>query len=400
MLKRTAQIGIKVEASEGVEETLVAADYSGNRKDTSSGVEVNTYARGIEKASLTELAELKGQRTGKVSITDEVVGGGAATAAPFHTTLRALGFTPTQVKSVAAGAPSGGTFRCGQVVGNHATQGSATKTGIFIKYTNSKIYYVPTVGTFANAETMYNYASPQVSSLLGGTPANAGFRFKPISETDSVLPDSVTVERRVGGQRHTRIGARGTGGISIKLGEPLLIRAEFQGCPVFDTNGKTPRAGAVVTSVPAVGASPKVAKGTALVLRQGATDYRPVMTALDIAINNTLAPRPTINDDDTAGSGYKPTRISGREITASIDPEHVLPAAFDFDGFAVSDDVFEIYHELGLPADTNGMFITHGPAVQITQHAEGERDGVITRPVPVKFTGFDDDEIVFYHLKD
>jgi len=399
MFTRSAQIGLKVQATAGTEETLAAADFAGNFKESDVTLDVNQYERDLIQASLARRPSLPGQAIQTITFMGEVVGGGAAVAAPFHRQLAGLSMASTQVKAIAVNAPSGGTFKIGQTIGNATTLGASTKIGKFVKYSNGKIFYVPVTSAFISGDTLYNFAATQVSALSTSGPANGGFAFSPVTATDAAPNDEFTVEKREGGVRYTVIGARATGTYSAKLGEPLLFKSEFKGAPVFDSNGISPRIGAAITAVPVAGVTPVVNKNVTLIVRTASADYKPVLTALEVNLNNTLASRETINDNSYAGSGYLDTLISGREYTATIDPEYVLPAVFDFIGFINAGTTFEMIHEVGAVTHGNGMFIMHGPAVQLTgSPAFGDRNGVRTVGPTVKFTGTADDEIFFYHL--
>ncbi|GMV26932.1 MAG: hypothetical protein AMXMBFR58_29630 [Phycisphaerae bacterium] len=403
MLNRTAQLGLKIEGTEGVEETLAASDYSGERKSTSNRFSTSRYARATERPSLSKRPEIAGARTKNIRWEEELVGGGAATAAPWHTTIRGMGFASTGLKVIDLGTVTNGPFKVGQIIGNHATFGSATKTGRVAKYvagTPGKLYYMPITGTFADSDTVYNYASSQGSAPVDSTPANAGYAFNPMTETAAATPPSVTVERRLGGLRHTIIGARGTGGLTLRHNEPALINADFQGCPVFDTDGVSPRTGAVVTSVPDVGAAPRVTKGISVIVRTSGGDFLGTLTMVGINFNNSLAPRPTINSNDCASSGYKPVRITDREPTAEIDPEMVLPAdGYDIIEYINSGATVELIAELGAVTDTNGCIVIWAGAAQHRGDLEpGDRDGITTSPATLLLTGGNDDELFIFHI--
>lgn len=401
-LNRSAQLGNKVEATEGVEETLTGTEFGGNRKETKSTNKIDRYDRDLERVSLTPLDPLPGSRQGGHSWTAELVGGGIATAAPWHPDVQGMGFIKTQHKAFATGViTNAASFRVGNIIGDNATQGSATKTGIFVCFANGKIVYVPVTGTFANTDTMYEYDSvSQGSTTLTGAIANAGYRLSVLTETDSSKPASLTVERRVNGQRHTAIGSRGRGSITIKRNEPILIQAEYLGAPVLDLTdplNPKPRSGSVVTGVPDFLVKPKVAKGITLNIYQGSTSYAPVLTEAVFKIENTLAPRPSIGTS-LAESGYLATRITQRRISMQIDPENV-PVSFDFGGCFFGGTPFELEGRIGDPTDANGLVIVHAPRGVLQGDLDfGDRDGVQTVPVDALLCGSNDDEFYLYHV--
>lgn len=404
MLTRTRQLGMKIEASEGVEESLTAAEFAGNRKNIDgnpySMLRIGQYMRDLTQASLTQLEGIPGDRLLVQKWTEEPVGGGAAVAAPWHAPLQGCGFSKTQLKAITVSVPLG-TFRIGDVFGNNATQGSATATGIFIyRQTiggNVKFVYLPVTGTFANADELTNYTRTG-SGFVSGSPANAGYRFKFLSETDSAVPVSLTIEERVGGQRWTAIGARGNVEVGFKRNEPLLFTFEFNGCPVFDTNGITPRTGALITGITAHTTKPATARGLTLGLYDGATSYTPVLTETVMKAGNVLSPRPTAGPS-LASSGYLATRISDRKPVLSIDPEHVPSGTWDWAGRFVAGTPFESESRIGSATDANGLIVLYAPRAQLTGDLQfNNRDGIQTIPNEAMLAGSNDDEFYLDHI--
>ena len=404
MLNRQQQIGLKVEATEGTEEALASANFSGERKQAGGSLEIGEYDRELLQGSLSKREMLKGGDLQTITFQEEMVGGGASTPAPWHTTLRGMGFAASALKEVdVSSMANAAELKSGQVIGDNADQGSATKTGIFFYYsaTAGKIVYLPTLGVFADTDTFYNYTTTQAFGDIDSAPADIGYHFAPFSELEGQLPDSVTVERRLGGQRHTVIGARGRGSLSLKHKEPILIDAEFQGVPVFKAaDDRTPRLGSFITDVPAVGAPPRLSHGVPLVFRNGDIEYSPVLTEMSIEIDNTLTPRATIGPtpQDTA---YLPTRITDRVLNASIDPEHVLPAVDTLDWIKLLAEgaTFEMSAQLGREGDTNGIIIIFAPKAQLSGNFDpGDKDGITTAPMTMGFTGTNDDELRIAHF--
>lgn len=410
MLNRSLQLGLKVEGSEGVRETLVAAEFQGNRKEISGGFSVAEYDRALVKQYLSNDPALKGSRLGNINWMEELVGGAIATAAPFHTTLKMMGFLATQVKKMTIGTITNGPYKAGQVIGNNATFASATKTGVVYKVSGTTLWYVPTTGTFAATDVIYNYASPQTSATMSGTLTNGGYSFTPISETSTQTPSSVSAEYRRGGQVFPVVGARGKGALMLKRDEPILISAELQGVPVFDvTDPANPTpivedGGSVpyITGVAAVGGPPSMLKSIPLKLRLSTGDYTPIATELTINIENGLASRPTVADNDLYGSGYLSTRITTRKVTGSIDPEHIKAAdGFDFIKYLTGGGTFQVLTEVGATTGTNGLVQIFAPEVGLKgDWNTGDRDGITTAPLSLEFydsTGLDR-ELVINHL--
>lgn len=408
MLNRNAQVGIAVETTEGTEVNLVAADFAGNRKQSSHSYSRNEYRRELDRGTLTGQPRLLSSYGGRITWTEEAVGGAANTAAPWHRTLRGMGFSSAQLQANECGAVTN-QFVPGQLVGDKADKASATKLARVVGVFNSKLVYLPVSGgNFSNGETITGYDfSPVPSTTLSGAAAAAGYGFAPLTETDEDVPPSCTVERRLGGQRHTIVGARGTGQISMRQNEPLLLAAEFLGVPVFaDAATMAPRSGAKLSPTP-ITAAPRMSRGIPLRMRKATaadTPYTPIATELVLQLNNTLAQRGTITDrelqNSTYSSGFMATRITGRDPIASLDPEHILPAdGFDFIGELQLGTVFAISAQVGLHSDSNGAVVVAAPAVQlIGDHEPGDRDGVTTAPLQLALTGDQDDELYLFHV--
>lgn len=395
VLRRTGQIGLKIETTEGTEEVLVDADFAGNRKESSHKYGPESYERALERGgTLSKLGVLKGHRLMTYTWQEEMAGGGANVEAPWHRTLQGMGFGMVQLKACTTGAVTNGPFVTGNLIGNAATQGAATKTGIVIGVFNGKLVYRPLTGTFAASDVIYGYnQSPQPSTTLSGAPANAGYHFRPLSESAAAFPPSLTIQRRIGGERHTAVACRGRGSITLRRNEPPLINAEFMGCPVVDSNGR-PLSGAAVNA-PTVGVPPLTAKGLPTVF--GA--YTPVFTELEVSIDNTMAPRDTITNADFASSGYVGVRIGDRVINASINPEYAVDNTFDLVARSLSGSEFRFEVQHGAVGHGNGLLLIGGRRVQIAdEFSDSDRNGIVTSDVPLQFLGDSDDEIDIAHV--
>jgi hypothetical protein len=397
ILTKGSQVAHKLEAVAGTEESLVAADFLYGAKDHNHLLEIGQYERGTTRGTHTEQPSLKGSRLAEVHFTQELLGGTESTYAPWQNCLQSMGYKATGLKRVTVGTVSGGTFVCGQTIGNNATQGSATKTAIFVVLIGTTMVYRPVSGAaLSDSETVYNYASPQVSAPVDSTPADAGYVFVPSTESDAVTNQTATVERRIGGERHTIVEAQGRGSLMLTMNEPVLLKSEYRGCPVFNGSSGTPRTGSPVV-VPAVGVKPKVCKGMQVKL---GTYSPPVLTKIEIDLGNTITDRGTLTDQDRVNSGNLGPRIGERKITAKIDPEYVISATFDVVGLANSGDVFEVFARVGDATDANGLLIVRGPQCQIVDNVQRQdRSGIQAEDLSLKFCGEQDDELEIYSVR-
>ena len=396
---RQSQSGIKLQSGEGSAATLSGADCFGSTKDHSHDYEAETYERDITRTTLSSQGALVGARTLTLKRTDEVVGGGAALAseAAVHRIFKGCGLSEAQLKKVTVSSRSGGEFVAGQLIGNHATQGSATATGIVAYVDATVLVYLPVTGTFTpTTDTIYNYETSQVSATTSGSLTNGGHAFKPLSEDESNTHAVVTMERRMGGFVHRIVDGRGKCTLKFSVGKPLLVESEFMG-PCAD---ETPE-DAALTGVPAASTvAPKTCLGTTLI----AAGKSPVVTEVTIAIDNTMAKRPTLGAS-TLDSGNLATRITGRKITATLNPECTFAGYSgadkeDFLNQAFAATRINVVAMAGSYGHTHGLMVVAIPSGQISGlPGNGDRDGLATLDVTIDACGVSgDDEVYIFHV--
>lgn len=401
-LTRQRQVGGKKEATEGTKETLAAADFAMNIKGNPSfEIDSPAYERELSKASLSKDAVLKAVRSVTIRATVELAGGAANTAAAWHDLLECCGLSKTQMKVVDIGAPSGGSFVPGDIIGNNATFASATKTGIFIAYKDAspdRLVYIPVTGTLADSDTVYNYASPQVSAAVDSAPANAGWAFRPASETAAFTPASGTVEVRDGEQVYRAFGARGKVKFDIRHNQPVLMEFEFMG-PLDTASDAIPDVG-FMTGITLPAATPVMGKNFPTFVDA----YAPIFTQVSIDINNTLAKRADCNEIGGGNeSGYRPTRITDRDIVIETDPEHPPIASENWLEKSLIGTTQRMHVRAGplTAGAAAGTVVIVVPKVQITGNVNvGDRDGVVTNELNMRacFNGSGDDELIIAHV--
>ena len=393
---RDRQVGVKVEASVGVAETLTAAEFRGNLKDVEAIPNIPKYERALDHATLSKDAALTGPASLTVKFTAEAVGGGIASPAPWEDALLGCGFKSTQLKVITIGSITG-TIKRGDTIGNNVSQGSATKTGTVVAVVAGKIYYVPVLSAFISSDNIFGYGSPTGSCTASGAPTNAGRRFNLVSRQAAVEPQSCTVQCYQHGQMHTGAGHRGTVKFSYKHGEPLMLMFEFQG-PIKLTSGTSPSS-SPITGIAALGVPPKVARGFPLT----SNGITPITTSLEVDVANVLTLRPTTADNDVYGSGYLDTTITDRQPKATLDPEKPALATTDFQLINTAGTTFPLFTQVGALGDTNGAFILESPCAQFQgDYGEGDRNGMVTVPHDLKLCGVPggagDDELIFDHV--
>lgn len=402
-LTQTQQIGFKQEGSPGVEATLAADDFVGVNKDNQFGHQVSKYDQQPSRATLTKFKKLPGSRMGTLSMTHQLYGGTASTAARWHQLLQAMGFQSNTIKRVRlGGAANAAELRIGQTIGDNQVEGSATKTGEFVYYdpANLDLYYLPVTGTFADQETIYNYTATQFSGDISGAPNDAGAELRPLTPEAANQHDTLTVEEVKGGYVNRIIGARGGGSLRVAMDEPLTITAEMRGPTKTGASGAAiPKAFVAGVAIPS---TPKVVKGTTLSFRESgqSSDWTPVLAEVTFDLGNTIADRKTLGGEEVEDSGYAVPNITNREPTVTIDPEADL-SSFDLQAMMRNGTTFEVLAEVGTPADTNGMIIVWAPAADTPEDLEdADRDGIQTYGFTCPLTGDDDDEIRIFHLFD
>lgn len=379
ILTRTVQFGMKVQADAGVEEVLAAADYAGKWYEPRYEYQVENEERMPSGPTHAPAIVAKGPRRLMISVAGELRGGAAGTAPVWSRGLRAAGFSETQLKSVALTSIVG-TPQLGEVFGNHASQGSATKTGMVCAIVSGTIYYLPLTGTFATSDACTFYTS-SATATVNGTPGNAGYAYRPVTLLDGLSHADLTCEVRNGGQRHTLIDgkcARTT--FAVEQGKVPRVAFEFEGLPVMTGDPPGPRTGAVVEDVPAAGAVSAAVKGISFGVGDP-PEYVPVAPRSEWRIETAVSPRPTIGDDDIASSGFKAPRITDRRCSISFEPELVKEStrAMVADHFAA--DTFRAFADVGAASDANGRLILYAPAAQATGNVRtGDRDRIETLP--------------------
>lgn len=402
---RQVQIGVELESSEGVAETLVAADYALNPKGQASyDPDTQRTDREILRPSLSMNTMVPGHRGLTITGVAELAGGTLVAPPVWHDILQGMGFSKGDVDFIVIGTVTNGPFRAGQIIGNHLTLGSATATGrVLMEHLDGstrRLFYIPLTGTFGSSGTVANYQSTQASATISAGPADGGFFFAPVSQTSSVTPPSVTAGFNDGEQRWKTAGARASGSMRFAVGETNQIEFSIQGPNVLDLtrNPVGPELGGFVSNVSYPSPPPGVL-AIRMAMRYGTGAYfTPTLPEVVLQINNTIAVRPTITDNAIASSGRMPALITAREIGLQIEPEA------DVDNFDIIANDFEaVTFEVGLvtnaPTVSGGAIGCWIPAAHTTGNmSPGDRDGIRTTAPSIRATGNSDDEIIIFHL--
>lgn len=425
-LTRVQQIGVKLHADEDTvavsgTTSMGAAAYSRElAEDSKHTVNALSYERGSRKASLSHSGKLLGPGLMEITWTQEMSGGGPLTAdrASWYDPLLASGFVQAGILKVVTidgsgtvGATSGGSkvFKPGDRIGDNATEGSATKTGIVVDHwfpasgNAEKLVYLPGTGAFSATDEIHNYSQPGLHSPCDSSPTDAGKRFVFQSNAPGVTPAVASVEQRTGGKLWRAIFARGDAKLMWEHGKPALIEFTFRGVWDRDTvaNGSGAYTAAVVGSIP-IPPKPLLVGEVGTPFRFD--DYAPVMTKADLALGNTLTDRKTVSESGITVQGekvgYMATVISNRRPVITVDPESVDNATYNFVGKWQKEQTFVYYQRTGSMNDAgSGAIAIRVPAAQFDNDSwsQSDREGIITEDPTILCTGSADDEITLDH---
>jgi hypothetical protein len=398
MLTRMRQIGRKIQGTAGTPETLVAADFSGEPKDIECQLPNVKYERETQRGTLTRREDLRSQYSARLSFTQEMVGGDVSTPAPWHTDLRASGMSRTASALNVPYTSRTGAFKPGDILGNNATQSSATKT-VMVCFADATTMIVHSLtGTApANSETYTNYSRTGSYTQNGSTsPAGFVFRFK--DDLDDSRTEVATYEIRDGGERVVVSDAQGTASLMLRLGEPPMLRHEVTGIPKTNNDTGTLLTGSRLAA-PLAGVKPIRCQGIALELLGGASSHTPKMTALEIQFNNEVTLQETVTNVDVHKSGHCETRIVNRDPAATIDPLYIASGAgFDWEGANYRGETYRLYAVHGTLSHGNGMVVVVAPSCQVEFEGAGDRKGEKTINPTLKLRGDVQDELFVFHL--
>lgn len=357
-LRRLAQVALKVEAVEGVKETLLAADASFCVFDPQftlqrEGIEINPA-----KASLDTLASLTGKVSAQIAFRVLLVGTGDVTAAPaWDAAIKAASFGRSVVSTAACGAIVGGPFHPGELIEDDATQ---LITGRIVgEGTNgdAALKYVPVDGVFVGTEAVTGRISGATATLSGAPATNKGFEYKVVS--GSAAP-SITNAIYMDGRKHEIYGARGDVQIVAEVGAPVYLEYTFTGI----YGGTTDTALFSSLTYPETGAVQFLDVGFSV------HEYAAVFASVSIGMNNTVQDRPNANKPN----GIESFIINQRAPGGALPMEFPSVADFDVIGACVGDTLGRMAYNLG-GASGNDIWVA-APYVQFEDVGDGDLNGV------------------------
>lgn len=357
ILARQAQVAAAVEAVEGNEEAVAAADailvY-----DVAFNPDVGSFKRTPARSSLSNLPSVRGVKIGTLSMRVELKGSGnvanAPEADPF---IRACGFARSVVDTAAIGAVTGGPFEAGEPL-TFAPSGATGRAVLDTANGASVIRYVELSGTVASGDVVTGGNSGATATLSAGPTTAQGHEYAPASDS---IP-SLTIGFFNDGLKHTLVGARGNLAWGAVVGEPGFYTLNFTG--VYTGTADV----AMLTGTTFDSTIPPVFLGVSFGFMDAAT--APCFTTFGGDMGAVVEPRLCARNTN----GVISAQYTGRDPSASLDPELDLVANLDFYGILRAGTEGHLSAEWG---STAGNVVGIGaPKAQIDAIAPGDRNGL------------------------
>ncbi|CAO3460819.1 hypothetical protein [Azospirillum argentinense] len=204
-----------------------------------------------------------------------------------------------------------------------------------------------------------------------------GIGYKPVSEAQK----TVSLYLYLDGLLHKLLAGNGTFQTTAEAGSLGTIDFDFQGQYVPVADAPMPVGAKFETTLP-----PQVEKS--LMTWGSKSDLVAAQWTFDLA--NTVSVRPDVNGTD----GYSGMRITARAPTGGFDPEATLEADNPFWGDLASGAPKFFTAKVG--TQPGNMVVIAAPQVQTSELGYGDRDGVRTYDLGMKFARFrGDDEVTF-----
>lgn len=355
----------KLEASEGVAETLAAADaksYSRNQRIT---LDPEFFNQNLDRNTFAELADLIGKRPGSGASEFIARGASSATATPdWWKYMQPCGVGVSDLKSINIGVVTNGPFVHGETI----TGGTSNGKGRVIKKTAngaSDIWYVM-ISPLSSVPEIITGGTSGASATTSSSPSTVGKVAEPITDAIPTMTGGFYQH----GIRRLLKGCRGTGRFHIKTGNPMLFSPEYMGVEagIIDDSfltGVVPE----TTTAPIFQSATMTVDGVAAKIGE-----------LDFNFGCRLAGR----DDPASDRGILSFLITGRETRGSFNPEMLSVASHDFHGKMHSNALMEL---IAIWGTTPQKFQLYMPAVQYIGMQDEEADGRWLNRVQLKPTG-------------
>jgi len=197
LLMKKTQFAGKIEASEGVAESLAAADAKVLAYLEDISLDYQFFERNPSFSSLTKMGSRIGTKPCTLPAKVELKGSGTATTDPeWVKYIKACGTRVNTLKTITIGAITGGPFQHGETI----TGGTSGATGRVIVTTltgTTTLYFVVLSGTFQNGETLTGGTSA-ATATTGSTSSSIGLVIEPISYYSNSIQSLTLAEYEAG----------------------------------------------------------------------------------------------------------------------------------------------------------------------------------------------------------
>ncbi len=380
MLTRLRAVAAKIEAAEGVAESLSASDASFDVYEPRFNPNVPYFKRDPARSSLSPLPGLPGPKAGAITFGVEVKGSGAAATAPgFSKLLRACGMIEIDPWKL---SKPGGDWSGAFTAGERVTQATSGAIGIvmFATAATEDLWVIPVSGTFDNTNTVTG-AESSSAGIPSAAAQSVAIGWRPGS--GSTVP-SLTIGGYFDGIRHVLRGARGNVTLAAVRGEVVRLNFEFTG--IYD-----PTTDVALISASPDSTIPPVALGMALKLQGG---YDAIFQQLSINLQNQVVER----ENASKAVGIESFLITGRAPQMTVDPEQELVATHDFYGKLRAGTQGRMEFQVADPTPVAGnRFRIGAPATQYVQVSDDDRTAKSVAGLTMDLTSKDtagNDELV------
>ncbi len=393
LLTRKTQIGLKSETTEGTAITNIGPNDAGfNLFDSVTFTpEIEQTERNAFRSTIGRRASIAGVKTGTISFTSELVGGGVTSSNVQKPAISELllpcGFAEYSVRKLSGGSITD-TFLVGESI--QQTSGISGVIRAIVKNGSSYDLYISgaTGNLSASAPIVGQTSTAQMAASGASFPTATNYVYTTATE-NGTLVKSATVEMIQDGVKHAIKGARGNVTFRGSTGTPLQAVFEFTG-PKIDTINH-----ALYTGV----SYPTNTPPTLLDASFTTHAFSGVIDTVEFSTNNDLQIRRDMNQ----ASGLLSTKIVSRAMAGSIDPEMtVVTGTGSHDWFGKMDTNTEALTQIEVgnsttPVDGN-HFVLCAPNSQYTNITPGDRNGIAINTIDLACNestiGDDDFQIV------
>lgn len=363
---RVRQVGVKVETTCGVEQALVAADFSIRASEISAEINSQLIENNALSPYLSPKAAQAGEQTGSAKVTAFLVGSGVPANKPEIDQLLAISsMSSTAVMKVAIGAVSAGPFRRGEVI-NQATSLAVGRVVLPCKTGDAFLYLTVTSGTF-NGTNIITGATSSATTTPSASPVAAGWRYAP--DTSNRSTGTVRVEED--GYKKTVIGACADWSISADSSNMAMIDFTISG------NKGTCGDAAMTSGITLKTTAYPLFRDSLFAMDRETSTYVPIVNKVGATLGNSVS----VRKDANSATGLIAAQSTARAPKITFTPEAVLAADFDF--ITKMSNASTISCGFRFKASDNEVWV-FADNCQIESATEGDQDGTMTNDISLR----------------